>query len=173
MTDERDAEGRLLPDPQRLPPLGAFLRRSSLDELPQLWNVLRGEMSLVGPRPLFVEYVPRYSERQRLRLEVPPGITGLAQISGRINLEWADRLKLDVDYVERASLGLDLLILFRTLKKVMGQEDSTETGNTNRIFMGEGGSGPVQGDAGSEALAAAAGKDPREGIGADPASRTR
>ena len=165
MSDARDAQGRLLPDPERLPPLGAFLRRSSLDELPQLWNVVRGDMSLVGPRPLFMVYVPRYSAHQRRRLDVLPGITGLAQISGRINLDWEDRLNLDVDYVEHASLVTDLHILFRTLKKVAGQEDAAESGgNYNREFMGDVPDGVPQ----PPAL-----EDPREGASPGPSSRSR
>jgi lipopolysaccharide/colanic/teichoic acid biosynthesis glycosyltransferase len=123
MSQACDAQGRLLPDLQRLQPLGRFLRNSSLDELPQLWNVLRGDMSLVGPRPLLLEYVPRYSPEQRHRLDVRPGITGLAQVSGRNSLEWEDRMRLDLEYVGRLSLGLDLRILFRTVKRVLTAAD--------------------------------------------------
>jgi lipopolysaccharide/colanic/teichoic acid biosynthesis glycosyltransferase len=115
MTDARDAAGRLLPDGQRLTPLGLFLRRCSLDELPQLLDVVRGTMSLVGPRPLLVRYLPRYDQSQRCRHLVLPGVTGLAQIGGRNRLGWPDRFRLDLDYVERQSLGLDLWILWRTL----------------------------------------------------------
>jgi sugar transferase EpsL len=114
MTDARDDEGRLLPDAARITPLGQALRRSSLDELPQLFNVLRGEMSLVGPRPLLMRYLPRYDARQRRRLLVKPGITGLAQVSGRNTLSWNSRLELDVRYVETRSVWLDLRILART-----------------------------------------------------------
>lgn len=114
MTDARDAAGRLLPDGQRLTPLGLFLRRCSLDELPQLLDVVRGTMSLVGPRPLLVRYLPRYDARQRCRHLVLPGVTGLAQIGGRNRLGWPDRFRLDLDYVQRQSLGLDLQILWRT-----------------------------------------------------------
>lgn len=137
MTDARDAEGNPLPDAQRITPLGRFLRRASLDELPQLWDVLRGEMSLVGPRPLYLEYVPRYSETQRRRLEVKPGITGLAQIAGRNTLGWEARLNLDVVYVDQASLGLDLLILLKTFRKVFFAEGVPSTGlDPNHKFRG-------------------------------------
>jgi len=115
-------DGRLLPDSQRLTPFGVFLRKTSLDELPQLWNVIRGDMSLVGPRPLFPRYLPYYTERERLRHTVRPGITGLAQVEGRNNLSWDERLELDVQYVERWSLWLDINILFRTVYKVFRRE---------------------------------------------------
>jgi lipopolysaccharide/colanic/teichoic acid biosynthesis glycosyltransferase len=122
MTAERGAGGSLLPDGQRLTSFGRWLRRTSLDEAPQLINVLRGELSLVGPRPLLVEYLPRYSEQQRRRHDVKPGITGLAQVSGRNALDWATRLRLDVEYVERCSLRLDSWIMARTLLKVVTGE---------------------------------------------------
>jgi lipopolysaccharide/colanic/teichoic acid biosynthesis glycosyltransferase len=109
-------------DTERLTPFGRFLRSTSLDELPELWNVLRGDMSLVGPRPLLVEYLPLYSERQARRHEVRPGLTGLAQVSGRNLLDWEDRLELDVRYVETWSLGLDLRILARTALAVLRRE---------------------------------------------------
>lgn len=115
-------DGRPLPDAERLTRLGAFLRRTSLDELPQLWNVLRGDMSLVGPRPLFPHYLPYYTERERLRHTVRPGITGLAQIEGRNHLSWDERLELDVQYVERQSLWMDLQILFRTVYRVLRRD---------------------------------------------------
>lgn len=115
MTDARDANGRPLPDSQRLTPLGRLLRKTSLDELPQLINVLRGEMSLVGPRPLLSRYLPYYTARESLRFSVPPGITGWAQIHGRNALGWDDRLALDAWYVENWSLGLDLRILAKTV----------------------------------------------------------
>ncbi|HQP89031.1 MAG TPA: sugar transferase [Thermoanaerobaculia bacterium] len=114
MTDERTADGRLLPDRARLTRIGRLLRGSSLDELPELWNVLKGEMSLVGPRPLLMEYLPHYSLRERRRHEVRPGITGLAQVSGRNAIGWKDRLALDVSYVETMSLAGDFRILVRT-----------------------------------------------------------
>jgi sugar transferase EpsL len=122
MTDDRDAAGQLLPDEDRLPPFGRFLRSTSLDELPELWNVLRGDMSLVGPRPLLMEYVPRYSARHARRHEVRPGITGWTAVNGRNALEWHDRLELDVWYVEHRSLWLDLRILARTVAAVVRRE---------------------------------------------------
>lgn len=122
MTDVRDADGNLLPDGERLTQLGRFLRRSSLDELPQLFNVLRGDMSLVGPRPLLERYLPYYTERERLRFRVPPGITGLAQVSGRNRLGWDERLELDAQYVEQWSLWLDVRILGQTPLKVIRSE---------------------------------------------------
>lgn len=115
MTDERDVHGALLPDRQRLTPLGRFLRRTSLDELPTLWNVFRGEMSLVGPRPLLPQYLGRYSTDQARRHEVPPGITGWAQIHGRNAVGWEERFRLDVWYVDHGSLLLDLSVLWRTI----------------------------------------------------------
>jgi lipopolysaccharide/colanic/teichoic acid biosynthesis glycosyltransferase len=115
MSDARDARGELLPDSDRLTRLGRFLRRSSLDELPGLINVIRGEMSLVGPRPLLPRYDPWYTERERLRFTVRPGITGLAQVSGRNMVGWDDRLELDARYVDAWTYGLDLRILARTM----------------------------------------------------------
>lgn len=123
MTNTRDREGHLLPDAKRLTQLGRFLRKTSLDELPQLWSVLKGDMSFVGPRPLLVEYLPYYSEREQQRHSVLPGITGLAQINGRNCLPWDERLELDVQYVERQSFGLDLYILFQTVWKVIAGSD--------------------------------------------------
>jgi lipopolysaccharide/colanic/teichoic acid biosynthesis glycosyltransferase len=122
MTDERGADGDLLPDALRLTTFGRFLRASSLDELPELWNVLRGEMSLVGPRPLLMEYLPLYSTDQARRHEVPPGITGWAQINGRNAVSWEARFRLDVWYVDHRSLWLDLKILWLTVRKVMVRE---------------------------------------------------
>jgi len=122
MTDAKDSSGRLLPDDQRLTKLGSFLRSYSLDELPQLINVLLGDMSLVGPRPLLLRYVPRYNERQKLRLTVKPGITGLAQVNGRNTLDWSERLELDAVYAERVSLFLDLRILLLTIWKVAARD---------------------------------------------------
>jgi lipopolysaccharide/colanic/teichoic acid biosynthesis glycosyltransferase len=119
MTDARGPDGALLPDVERLPPFGRFLRASSLDELPELWNVLRGDMSLVGPRPLLMEYLPLYSTEQSRRHEVRPGITGLAQVSGRNTLTWDQKFALDVQYVDRVSASLDIQILFATVKKVL------------------------------------------------------
>jgi lipopolysaccharide/colanic/teichoic acid biosynthesis glycosyltransferase len=120
MTDARGPDGELLPDAQRIPPYGAFLRKSSLDELPGLFNVVKGNMSLVGPRPLLPQYLPYYSERHARRHEVHPGITGLAQINGRQLARFSERMEMDVWYVEHASLWTDLKILFMTIPKVLG-----------------------------------------------------
>jgi lipopolysaccharide/colanic/teichoic acid biosynthesis glycosyltransferase len=128
MTNERGADGELLPDAQRLTPFGRLLRTTSLDELPELWNVLRGEMSLVGPRPLLLEYLPLYSPEQARRHEVRPGITGWAQVNGRNALSWEERLKLDVWYVDHRSLGLDLRILWLTVRKVIVLEGISAQG---------------------------------------------
>lgn len=123
MTDARDASGELLPDSERLTKFGAFLRSSSLDELPELWNIFKGDMSLIGPRPLLVSYLPYYTERERLRHTVRPGLTGLAQVSGRNYIEWDKRLEKDVQYVENLSFLLDARILFKTVKTVFTKED--------------------------------------------------
>jgi sugar transferase EpsL len=128
MTDERGPDGELLPDADRLPPFGSFLRSTSLDELPELLHVVRGEMSLVGPRPLPTAYLPRYSERQGRRHEVRPGITGWAQVNGRNTAGWPERLEMDVWYVEHRSLLLDLKILWRTLRVVVAREGVAEDG---------------------------------------------
>ena len=128
MTDARDASGALLPDADRLPPFGQFLRSSSLDELPELWNVLRGEMSLVGPRPLLMRYLDRYTPEQARRHDVRPGITGLAQVSGRNALSWDDRFRLDVQYVERCSLRLDAWILWTTIARVVRRDGISAAG---------------------------------------------
>ena len=119
MRDAIDVDGNLLPDVERMVPFGNFLRSSSLDELPELWNVLRGDMSLVGPRPLLMEYLPLYSPEQYRRHEVRPGVTGWAQINGRNALSWEEKFKLDVWYVDHRSFWLDLKILFLTIKKVL------------------------------------------------------
>ena len=123
MTDARGPDGKLLPDAQRIPRFGRLLRSTSLDELPELFNVLRGDMSLVGPRPLLTQYVPYYNERERHRHDLPPGITGYAQINGRCNLPWDERFEMDVWYVEHCSLLLDLRILFGTIGKVVSRKD--------------------------------------------------
>jgi lipopolysaccharide/colanic/teichoic acid biosynthesis glycosyltransferase len=128
MTDKRGPDGILLPDAQRLTTFGRFLRASSLDELPELWNVLRGEMSLIGPRPLLMEYLPLYSTEQARRHEVRPGITGWAQINGRNALSWDERFRLDVWYVDHRSLGLDLRILWLTVRKVLMREGISAQG---------------------------------------------
>jgi len=129
MTDARDTHGVLLPDAARLTSFGRWLRRTSLDELPTLWNVLRGDMSLVGPRPLPVRYLPRYSPTQARRHEVRPGITGLAQVNGRNERTWEEKFAIDLDYVNRASLLLDLRILIRTLVVVLRQSGVTQSGH--------------------------------------------
>jgi lipopolysaccharide/colanic/teichoic acid biosynthesis glycosyltransferase len=129
MTDERDNSGVLLPDSQRLTPFGRFLRASSLDELPELWNVLRGEMSLVGPRPLLMEYLPLYSPEQARRHEVRPGITGWAQVNGRNAISWADKFALDIWYVDHRSLWLDVRILWLTVRKVLIRDGISAAGD--------------------------------------------
>jgi lipopolysaccharide/colanic/teichoic acid biosynthesis glycosyltransferase len=128
MTDERGPTGSLLPDAQRLTPFGCFLRASSLDELPELWNVLRGEMSLVGPRPLLMEYMSLYTPEQARRHEVRPGITGWAQVNGRNAICWADKFTLDVWYVDHRSLWLDMQILWRTVLKVLLRDGISSAG---------------------------------------------
>ena len=128
MTDERGPDGALLPDAQRLTPFGRFLRASSLDELPELWNVLKGEMSLVGPRPLLMEYLPLYSPEQARRHEVRPGITGWAQVNGRNAISWADKFALDVWYVDHRSLWLDVRILWLTVRKVLVRDGISAAG---------------------------------------------
>ena len=128
MTDSRGADGELLPDDQRTPALGRFLRRTSLDELPALWNVLKGEMALVGPRPFIADYLPLYSSEQRRRHLVRPGITGWAQVNGRNAIEWERKFALDVEYVERRSFTFDLKILALTALKVMRGEGVDEDG---------------------------------------------
>jgi sugar transferase EpsL len=130
MTDARDPQGNLLPDETRLTRLGHFLRYTSLDELPELFNVLRGEMSLVGPRPLLMQYLERYSVEQARRHEVLPGITGWAQINGRNAISWEDKFKLDVWYVDHWSLGLDVRILLTTMWKVIKREGISQEGFT-------------------------------------------
>lgn len=137
MTDERDKDGNLLPDEKRLTSFGKFLRSTSLDELPELFNVLRGDMSLVGPRPLLMQYLDRYSYEQARRHEVKPGITGWAQINGRNAISWEDRFKLDLYYVDNLSPWLDFKILFLTVFKVVKREGITEEGHaTMTEFMG-------------------------------------
>ena len=128
MTDARDANGDLLPDADRLTGFGQFLRSSSLDELPELWNVLKGDMSLVGPRPLLMVYLPLYSERQARRHEVRPGVTGWAQINGRNALSWDEKFELDVWYVENRTLWLDIKILFLTVWKVVKRDGISQEG---------------------------------------------
>ena len=137
MITPAEAAGGPLSDAERLPSFGRFLRATSLDELPQLWNVVRGDMSLVGPRPLLSEYLPLYTERQRLRHAVKPGITGWAQIHGRNALSWRDKLELDAWYVENYSLGLDLKILCRTVIQVLSRDGVSRQGHaTTPYFTG-------------------------------------
>jgi lipopolysaccharide/colanic/teichoic acid biosynthesis glycosyltransferase len=128
MTDERDAEGNLLPDEQRLTKVGKFVRSTSIDELPQLINVLKGDMALIGPRPLLVQYLPLYSKEQARRHEVRPGISGWAQCHGRNAISWAEKFKLDVWYVDHLSLWTDLKVIGITIKKVIFKEDINQIG---------------------------------------------
>jgi lipopolysaccharide/colanic/teichoic acid biosynthesis glycosyltransferase len=128
MTDARDHDGQLLPDSDRLTAFGRFLRASSLDELPELWNVLKGDMSMVGPRPLLLEYLDLYSPEQARRHEVRPGITGWAQVNGRNALDWEDKFKLDVWYVDNRTLWLDIKILWFTVHKVLARDDINASG---------------------------------------------
>ena len=137
MTDTLDPSGALLPDDQRLTSFGRRLRRRSLDEFPTLWNVIRGDVSLVGPRPLLVQYLDRYTPEQSRRHEVAPGITGWAQINGRNAITWEEKFDLDVWYVENVSLRTDLAILFRTVAQVLGQQGISAEGHaTMPEFMG-------------------------------------
>jgi Sugar transferases involved in lipopolysaccharide synthesis len=137
MTDARDADGELLPDADRLPPFGRFLRATSLDELPELWNVLKGEMSLVGPRPLLMEYLPLYTERQARRHEVPPGVTGWAQVNGRNALSWEEKFDLDVWYVDNRSMRLDIRIILLTIARVLKRDGISSEGSvTMERFRG-------------------------------------
>ena len=137
MRDALDAEGNPLPDSERMTPFGQFLRSSSLDELPELWNVLKGEMSLVGPRPLLMEYLPLYSKVQFRRHEVRPGITGWAQVNGRNAISWEEKFKLDLWYVDNHSLWLDIKILWLTIRKVLVREGISAEGEaTMQKFRG-------------------------------------
>jgi lipopolysaccharide/colanic/teichoic acid biosynthesis glycosyltransferase len=133
MTNHRDSKGQLLPDSERLTPAGRFLRSTSLDELPELVNVVRGQMSLVGPRPLMVRYLPLYSPRQRIRHRVRPGITGLAQVSGRNTLSWPERLELDARYAETLSFRQDIKILILTLARVASRQGITAEGRATAV----------------------------------------
>lgn len=123
MSDEKDENGKLLPDEQRITRFGTFLRKTSLDEIPQLLNIIKGDMSLIGPRPLRVRYLPYYTEKEKIRHSVKPGITGLAQISGRNLLDWDSRLQKDIEYVENLSFGLDCKIFIQTILKVISAKD--------------------------------------------------
>lgn len=137
MTDERDADGNLLPDAERLTNVGRFVRSASIDELPQLINVLKGDMALIGPRPLLIQYLPLYSKEQARRHDVRPGITGWAQVNGRNAISWTKKFELDVWYVDHCSFLLDVKIIFLTIKKVFVQEGISQEGQaTMEFFMG-------------------------------------
>lgn len=131
MTDERDENGELLPDEARLTKFGKFLRSTSIDELPELFNILKGDMSVIGPRPLLVQYLPYYTEEERHRHDVRPGLTGWAQVNGRNSLDWDHRFECDVEYVKNMSLLFDVKIMFSTILKVIGKSDVAE--DTNQI----------------------------------------
>lgn len=133
MADRRDAQGNLLPDGERLTALGRFLRRTSLDELPQVWNILKGEMSVVGPRPLLVRYLPYYTDEERHRHDVRPGLTGLAQVSGRNDMSWEERFETDVRYVRRVTFWGDMCIVLRTVKNMFRAEKHVNAENV-RVF---------------------------------------
>ena len=138
MTDEKDENGNLLPDEKRLTAVGKFVRKTSIDEIPQLINVLKGNMSLIGPRPLLPQYLPLYSERQRKRHDVKPGITGWAQVNGRNAISWTKKFEYDVWYVENLSFGLDVRIIFKTIKKVVVSEGiNTANMATTEAFNGK------------------------------------
>ena len=131
MTDERDVEGNLLPDANRLTKVGKFIRSTSIDELPQLINILKGDMAFIGPRPLLVQYLPLYSEEQHHRHDVTPGMSGWAQVNGRNNISWTKKFELDVYYVNHIGPMMDLKVFFTTIKKVLGREDiNTTTGQS-------------------------------------------
>lgn len=137
MTDERDADGNLLLDAERLTPVGRFVRSTSIDELPQLINVLKGDMALIGPRPLLVQYLPLYSKEQARRHEVRPGITGWAQCHGRNSISWTEKFKLDVWYVDHCSLITDIKVIFITIKKVLLRDGISQEGQaTMELFNG-------------------------------------
>lgn len=137
MTDAYDKNGKVLPDDERLTSLGAILRKTSIDELPELFNVIKGEMSIVGPRPLFMEYLPYYTEREHLRHSVRPGITGLSQISGRNYLPWNERLEMDIKYIENISFLNDIEIIFKTIFQVLKAKDVAVLPGTIGISLSE------------------------------------
>ncbi len=132
MTDKKDAAGKLLPDSQRLTKFGKFLRAASLDELPELFNILKGDMSIIGPRPLLVSYLPYYTEEERLRHHVRPGLTGLAQVSGRNFIDWDSRMEKDVEYVKNLSFAMDVKVLWLTVETVLGHSDEVAE-DTNAV----------------------------------------
>jgi len=137
MSNKKDSEGNLLPDEDRLNKYGQFIRNLSIDELPELWNILKGDMSIVGPRPLLVEYLPLYNEEQAHRHDVRPGLTGYAQVNGRNAISWEEKFKYDVEYAKNISFGMDLQILVKTVKVVLGHEGiSSETSATMEKFTG-------------------------------------
>ena len=137
MNDKKDAQGNLLPDGDRLTPIGAFVRKTSLDEIPQLINVLKGDMSLIGPRPLLPQYLPLYNETQKRRHKVRPGITGWAQVNGRNAISWSKKFELDVEYVDHLSFMMDLKVFFTTFKKVFKSEGISQKGQaTAEAFNG-------------------------------------
>ena len=141
MTDQRDEKGHLLSDAKRLSPFGLWLRSTSLDELPELWNVLRGEMNIVGPRPLLVSYLDRYDTFQSRRHEVKPGLTGWAQVNGRNSISWEEKFKMDVWYVDHRSIWLDFKIILKTIQKVLRREGVSQHGEaTMNEFTGSAGS---------------------------------
>lgn len=131
MTDERDADGNLLPDADRLTPVGKFVRSTSIDELPQLINILKGDMAFIGPRPLLVKYLPLYSEEQHRRHDVTPGMSGWAQVNGRNNISWSKKFELDVYYVDHIGAAMDRKVFFTTIKKVLGRADINQEGSTS------------------------------------------
>lgn len=137
MNERKDASGRLLPDVQRITKFGRFVRNTSIDELPQLFNVLKGDMALIGPRPLLVKYLPLYSKEQMRRHDVRPGISGWAQCHGRNNLSWTKKFELDVWYVDHISLKTDLVVIFTTIKKVLLKEDINTSEKTATVTMEE------------------------------------
>ncbi len=137
MNDEKDSNGELLDDYKRITKLGSFLRKSSIDELPELFNILKGDMSFVGPRPLLIEYIPKYSRKQRLRHKIKPGITGLAQINGRNLLSWEEKFDLDIKYLENISFLSDLKIIFKTIFVLFKATDINQSDNiTMKKFNG-------------------------------------
>lgn len=135
MTDERDSRGLLLPDDQRLTTVGKFVRSTSLDEIPQLINVLKGDMSLIGPRPLLPQYLPLYSKEQARRHEIRPGITGWAQVNGRNAISWTRKFELDIEYVDNISLAMDMKIIFATIKKVFVREGISQDGQATMEYF--------------------------------------
>lgn len=138
MTDDKDENGKLLDDSIRLTKFGKFLRSTSLDELPELWNIIKGDMSIVGPRPLLVQYLPLYNEMQKKRHNVRPGLTGLAQVSGRNTISWNEKFELDVDYINNISFRDDLKIILLTVKKVFVKEGiSSNSSDTMEVFKGD------------------------------------